>query len=329
MPTLVGKEVGPIGYGLMGLTWRAQPPPIDQAFKAMTAALNNGANFWNGGEIYGSPTRNSCHVLNEYFKQNPGAAEKVVLSIKGGSKKGEIAPDGSEENIRRSVEDCLEVLNGTIGIDIFECARVDPNTPIEDTIGYLKKFVEEGKIGGIGLSEVSAKTIRRAHKVHPIAAVEGELSLWAIGNLENDVIATCGELGIPFVAYSPLGGGVLTGTIKTYDDIPKDSFVGQLPKYRPDVLDKNLQLVHKVEEIAKRKNCTLAQLSVAWVRHLNGKPGMPVIIPIPGATTEDRVNENSKEVSITDEEAKEMDDILQVHAVRGMRAGRGAHLMEG
>jgi len=296
----------------------------------MTAALENGANFWNGGELYGTPDRNSCHLLNEYFKENPRAADKIVLSIKGGLKKGEMMPDGSEQNVRRSVEDCIKVLDGTTKIDIFECARVDPKTPIETTIGALKKLVEEGKISGIGLSEVSAKTIRKAHAIHPIAAVEGELSLWAVDNLENGVISTCAELGIPFVAYSPLGRGALTGTIKKYEDIPKDSFMQNLPKYQADVMDKNLKLVEKLEGISKKKGCSMPQLAIAWVKHLSEKPGMPVIIPIPGATTEARVNENCKDVTISDAEAKEIDDILDMHAVRGDRyGGHGAAFTEG
>jgi pyridoxine 4-dehydrogenase len=210
-------------------------------------------------------------------------------------------------------------------VDIFEAARLDPKVSLEVTVGALKKLVEEGKIGGIGLSEVSAKTIRRAHAIHPIAAVEGELSLWAIDNLENEVLSTCAELGIPFIAYSPLGRGVLTGAIKKHADIKEGTLLhllGQhLPKYHPDVLDKNLQLVHKVEEIAKKKDCTMAQLAVGWVRYLSEKPGMPLIIPIPGATTEARVNENCKDVTITDEEYKDLQAILDVHAVRGDRYG--------
>ncbi|CAM6124652.1 unnamed protein product [Calypogeia fissa] len=317
MPTLVGKPVGSTGYGLMGLTARETPPPLEQAFSAMTAALNNGANFWNGGEIYGPPNRNSCHILNAYFKEHPEAAEKVVLSIKGGFERGAFAPDGSEKNVRASVDECLRVLDGTKTIDIFECARVDPKTPIEVTMGALKKLMDEGKIGGIGLSEVSANTIRKVAVAAPIAAVEGELSLWAIDNMENGVLSACAELGITFVAYSPLGRGALTGQVKRYEDLPE--MVKRHPKYQKDVFEKNLRLVELVESIAKKKGCTLPQLALAWVKYLSGKPGMPVIIPIPGATTEARVNENTKNVTISNEEAKEIDAILDVHAVRGDR----------
>jgi pyridoxine 4-dehydrogenase len=143
----------------------------------MSTALRNGSNFWNGGELYGTPERNSLHLLKGYFAANTADTDRVVLSIKGGLKPGQMMPDRSEQNIRRSVDKCVGILDGTVQIDIFECARVDPHTPIEATMEVLKTLVGEGKIRGIGLSEVSAKTIRRAHKVHPIAAVEGELSL--------------------------------------------------------------------------------------------------------------------------------------------------------
>lgn len=124
MPQLNGQEVGSTGYGLMGLTWRQQPPSQEQSFRAMKTALNAGANFWNGGELYGPPTRNSLHLLNEYFTAHPEDAEKVVLSIKGGLKKGELAVDGSSENIRRSIDECLTVLDGKKKLDLFESARV-------------------------------------------------------------------------------------------------------------------------------------------------------------------------------------------------------------
>src|SRR5262249_39831228 len=147
--------------------------------------------------------------LNEYFTEYPEDADKVVLSIKGGLKKGGRESDGSEQNIRRSIDECLRALDGKKFLDLFECARVDRKVPIEDTIGYIKKYVEEGKIGGISVSEVSAEMIRRAAKVAKIAAVEVELSLWETDILENGVAQACAELDIPIVAYSPIGRGFL------------------------------------------------------------------------------------------------------------------------
>jgi pyridoxine 4-dehydrogenase len=183
MPSLVGKEVGHTGYGMMstlffnsrlytqlsslltrpGMTWNPQPPPEEQCFETLNTALALGSNFWNGGELYGTPGYNSLHLLNKYFTKYPENADKVVLSIKGGLKPGQLVPDGSEANIRRSVDECLRVLDGKKTVDIFECARQDPNTTVEHTVTILAQLVKEGKIKGIGLSEVNAETIRRAY----------------------------------------------------------------------------------------------------------------------------------------------------------------------
>jgi pyridoxine 4-dehydrogenase len=145
------------------MTWNPQPTPLDVAFETLNKTLELGANFWNGGELYGTPDSNSLHLMNKYFTKYPENAEKVVLSIKGGLKAGQLIPDCSEENIRRSVDECLKVLDGKKKIDIFECARQDSNFPVEHTVEVLAKYVKEGKIGGIGLSEVDAETIRRAY----------------------------------------------------------------------------------------------------------------------------------------------------------------------
>lgn len=145
------------------MTWNPQPPSQDVCFETLNKALELGANFWNGGELYGTSEYNSLHLLNKYFTKYPENAEKVVLSIKGGLKVGQLISDGSEENIRRSVDECLRLLDGKKKLDIFECARQDPNFPVEHTVEILAKYVKEGKIGGIGLSEVDAETIRRAY----------------------------------------------------------------------------------------------------------------------------------------------------------------------
>lgn len=148
---------------IAGLTWNPTPPSDEVAFETLNTALKLGANFWNGGELYGTPESNSLHLLNRYFTKYPENADKVVLSIKGGLKRGALVPDGSEENIRRSVDECLRVLDGKKSVDIFECARQDPNTTVEQTVSILAQLVKEGKIKGIGLSEVDAETVRRAY----------------------------------------------------------------------------------------------------------------------------------------------------------------------
>ncbi|CAG8113602.1 unnamed protein product [Penicillium olsonii] len=320
MPSLVGKEIGPTGYGTMGMTWRPQPPTQEVCFETLNTTLELGANFWNGGELYGTPEYNSLHLLNKYFTKYPENAEKVVLSIKGGLKKGQLVPDCSEANIRRSVDECLHQLDGKKSIDIFECARQDPQVPVEQTIEVLAKYVQEGKIGGIGLSEVDADTIRRAHKVHPIAAVEVEMSMWSTDILENDIAKTCAELNIPIVAYSPLGRGVLTGAVTSLTDIPEGDFRHHLPRFSDDNFQKNLKLINEVKELATRKGIAPAQIALAWVRSQSAKPGMPTIIPIPGGTTKDKVIQNMGGVQVlTDSELAEIDAILKGNVVAGGR----------
>lgn len=296
----------------------------------MRTSLVTGANFWNGGEFYGTAERNSLHLLNEYFTKYPEDADKVVLSIKGGLVPGQLMVDGSEKNVRRSVDECIRLLDGKKTVDIFECGRVDPKVPIEETMRVLTELVKEGKIKGIGLSEVRAETIRRAHKVHPIAAVEVELSLWATDILTNGVAQTCAELGIPIVAYSPLMRGALTGQIKSNADIPEDDFRKHLPKFQDDVMAGNMKITHEVEKLAEKKGVTKAQIAIGWVRALSGRNGMPTIIPIPGATTEERVLENGKEVDLTEGEMDELAKVVKENKVIGARyGGQVAALMEG
>ena len=169
------------------------------------------------------------------------------------------------------------------------------------------------------MTEVKAETIRRAHKVHPITCVEVELSLWATDILENDIATTCGELGIPIVAYSPLGRGFLTGEVKSLDDIPQDDMRRHFPRFQPDVFGKNLEMVEELEKLAKKKGCSPAQLALAWIKQLSGKPGLPEIIPIPGATTAKRVVENLQTVTLEQPDLEEIDRILKSTVVLGDR----------
>jgi pyridoxine 4-dehydrogenase len=182
-PKLGGKAIGATGYGLMGLTWRAKPQPLEDSIAVMKSALNKGANFWNGGTLYGTREYNSEQLLNTYFTKYPKDAEKVVISIKGGFDAAKHAPDASPAFLRKEVEALAKSAEGKWKIDIFEAARVDPNVPIEETVKELADLVKEGLIGGIGLSECSAETVRRAAKVAKIESVEVEFSLFSTGEL--------------------------------------------------------------------------------------------------------------------------------------------------
>ncbi|MCJ1314562.1 hypothetical protein MMC25_008244 [Agyrium rufum] len=321
MTTITGTKVGPMGFGLMGFTWRESATDFDAAIATMKAALDAGANYWNGGEFYGPPDKNSMHLLNAYFTKYPEDADKVVINIKGGMKAGQLVPDGSEENMRRSVGECLRLLDGKKKLDVFECARVDPNTPIETTIEALGKLVKEGKIGGISLSEVNANTIRRAAKVHPIVSVEIELSLWHTDPLTNGITAACAENNIPIVAYSPLGHGILTGQVRSFDDLPEGDHRRQGPRFQPEVFDKNFELVRKLEEIAKTKGCTPGQLALSWVMSFSGKEGMPVIIPIPGTTSTKRLEENmgALKAALSEKELAKVTKVVTESSLEGTR----------
>ncbi|KAK6085726.1 pyridoxal reductase [Seiridium cupressi] len=320
MPQLVGREVGAIGFGLMGLTWRAKPCPQEQAFEAMRAALKNGCNFWNGGEFYGPPEYNSLVLLERYFEKYPEDADKVVLSIKGGMNPKTHGADGSPENTRRTINDSSAQLKGRKVIDLFEFARRDQNVPMETTFDTMnKEFVQTGKIGGVSLSEVRAETIHEAVKHIKVQAVEVELSLFSTEVLDNGVAAACAQYGIPLVAYSPIGRGLLTGQIKKYEDIPEDSMLRTFPRFQPGNFEINMQLVKQVEDLAAKKGCTTTQLAVGWTIALSRRPGMPTIIPIPGATTAARVEENSKLVDLTDEEMAQIDATLAKFTTAGER----------
>ncbi|KAL4946523.1 hypothetical protein BDV06DRAFT_86902 [Aspergillus oleicola] len=315
--SLVGKIVGPVGFGLMGFSRPWAPIEYSVATKVMKTALEQGANFWNGGLHYGTPTANSLHLLKHYFTTYPEDASKVILSIKGAYSLATHEPDCSPEGIKSSIETALSILDGTKKIDIFECARVDPNVPIETSIAALAEFVESGKIGGIGISEASEGTIRKAHKVHPITAAEIELSLFTTDALANGVVRACHELNIAIIAYSPLGRGWLTGELRQYSDLAPTDMRRMFPRFQPDVFDNNLKLVDAVDLIAKRKGVTLAQVAIAWVRAQGA-------IPIPGATTEERVLENLRDVTLTEEELEEIQVALDRLPIKGERYG-GKH----
>lgn len=217
---VMGRKVGGLGFGMMGngipvwtccsssdyflgMTVRAEPTSEEQAFSTMRASLEAGCNFWNGGEFYGPPEHNSLVLLRKYYQKYPEDADKVLLNIKGAMKPGLVA-DSTPEGVRESVETCLKQLGGKGKIDMFECARKQADVPIETTMKVLAELVEEGKIGGIALSEVNASTIRAAAKVTKIAAVETELSLFCTEPLENGIAKACADLKIPLIAYASL-----------------------------------------------------------------------------------------------------------------------------
>ncbi|KAL3458059.1 NADP-dependent oxidoreductase domain-containing protein [Aspergillus heterothallicus] len=321
MPQVVGKEVGPIGLGLMGLTWRATPPTQEEAFATLRAAIANGCTCWNGGEFYGTPEYNSLVLLERYFEKYPEDADKVVLNIKGGLNPDTHQLDASPENTRRTLDTCIAQLKGRKKIDMFEFGRRDPNVPLEVTFDVIEReYVQTGKIGGIALSEVRAETIHEAAKITKVVAVELELSMFSPDILDNGVADACAQYGIPIIAYSPMGRGMLTGRLKKLGDIPKDSLLLHFgfPRFQQENFEKNLQLVNKVEEIAAQKGCTPAQLAIGWTIALSRRL-KTTIVPIPGASTAARVEENGKLVEVSDEELLQIDGILKTFSPAGDR----------
>ncbi|KAK8062266.1 aldo/keto reductase [Apiospora hydei] len=329
MPQIAGKEIGPIGYGMMGLFVKP-----DQAFEALDAALERGCNFWNGGEFYGPPDNNSLVLLEKYLAARPeGTADKIVLSVKGCFSHATMSADGSPEGVRRSIDGCLAQLRGRkTKIDIFQCARRDPKVPLEVTLGVIEEeYVKTGKVGGIGLSEVSAATIHEAVKVATIAAVEVELSLWSTDILTNGIAAACAQYGIPIVAYSPVGRGLLTGQYQSWADVEKaaetNPLVRMSPRFAKEHFETNLELVRRVRDIAEAKGCTPAQLAINWTRALprfssSLKQAMPegaVVVPIPGSSAPGRVVGNATLVELTEDEMRRIDEVLDQFVPAGPR----------
>jgi pyridoxine 4-dehydrogenase len=318
--------VGKVAHGLMMMTWTPTPVPDEQCFEAIKAgvdALPPGTKmFLNAGEFYGhNLATTNLEMIARFFEKYPDYVDKTFLSVKGGVKIGTVpVPDSSPANLRRSVELINEKLRGTKRLDLFESARVDPNVPLEESIKALVELKNEGKLDHIGMSECSADSLRRGHAVHPITAVEIEVSPWEYGEEAKKVIATAEELGIAVIAYSPLGRGFLTGQIKRPEDIPEGDFRRSLPRFQEDNFKHNFAIVDALTAIAGSKNVTSAQLSIAWVASL-GKH----VIPLPGSSHVKRTRENCAggDIELSTEDIVEINSVISAAEVRGGRYSQG------
>ncbi|KAI1122311.1 NADP-dependent oxidoreductase domain-containing protein [Nemania abortiva] len=315
---IVGKDVKKIGYGLMSLGLpREKPLPVDEKIALIKAALNSGANFLNGSEFYGSSLQdNSLTLLQQYFEKYPDDANSVVIGIKGGMRLP-LAVDNSPEYTRESIENCLRLIGDKGKIDMWEMARRVTQDEYIQSLRVIDSYVKQGKIGGVTLSEANANTIRQAAKVVKVVGVEIELSLFHTDPLHNGICEACAELDIPIFAYSPLGRGFLTGKVQKPEDLY--ALFRQMPRFQAGNFDANFKLVEKVREWAAKKGCTPAQFSINWLVALSNRPGMPKIIPIPGAASLDRIQENIHEVKLTDEDMDEVDAFLKEFDITGER----------
>jgi aryl-alcohol dehydrogenase-like predicted oxidoreductase len=310
-----GLRVAALGLGCMGMSEFYDPKQMndEESIRVIHRYLDAGGNFLDTADMYGVG-RNETLV----GKAIDGRRDRFVLATKFGNVRG---PAGEFLGVRgdpQYVKSCCDASLKRLGvahIDLYYQHRVDPKIPIEETVGAMAELVSAGKVRFLGLSEASPATIRRAAKVHPIAALQTEYSLWT-REVEDEILPTLWELGIGFVAYSPLGRGFLTGQFKTIDDIPADDVRHTAPRFQGENFQKNLELVKKIEELAEARGCTPCQLALAWVLAQGDD-----IVPIPGTKRIKYLDENlgAVNVHLTADDLAQIDAILPAGAASGDR----------
>jgi aryl-alcohol dehydrogenase-like predicted oxidoreductase len=315
-----GLSVSALGLGCMGLSdFYGAPPDHAAGVETLQRAIDLGVTFLDTADAYGPHTNE--RLVGDAIR---GRRERVVVATKFGFQR---QPDGTPvgisgrpDYVRQACDASLQRL-GVDVIDLYYQHRVDTTVPVEDTWGALRELVEAGKIRAAGISEANPETIRRAHAVQPVTAVQTEYSLWTRDPEENGVLAICAELGIGFVAYSPIGRGFLSGEIRSVDDLAPDDFRRRNPRFQGDAFRQNLELVDRVREIADGKGVTASQLALAWVMAQSDQRGNPPLVPIPGTKRVRYLEENAAAVDIelTDEDLRRLDEAAPVGAAQGDR----------
>jgi aryl-alcohol dehydrogenase-like predicted oxidoreductase len=312
-----GPEVSAIGLGCMGMAaFYGQASDETQATAVIHRALDLGVTFLDTAEMYG-PHTNEIQIGKALADRRDKAFVATKFGIGYNADRTALAIDGSPANVRRAIEGSLTRL-GMDHVDLYYLHRVDANTPIEETVGAMGELVKEGKVRFLGLSEASPETLRRGHAVHPITALQTEYSLWS-REPEDELFATCDELGIGFVPYSPLGRGFLSGEIKSVEDLAVDDFRRSNPRFQGENFQKNIDLVHAVAAIAADRGVTAAQLALAWVL-AQGE----TLVPIPGTRRIRTLEENAAAADLV----LTADDLARIEAVFPKGAASGHRYAE-